>query len=123
MINAFVLIVAVILGGIIGYIIFLIKKHGLKILGKQIVENPYTKINKVLNDPELLYKKLSKDEIKYLNHGREFKIQLVENKKTGKKEVQIEEGTMRKTLKAKETVGVLPSKPVKKITKKSEGKK
>ena len=147
MINVFVLFIAVLLGGLIGFIIFLVKKYGLKIpeikifkwkfFGKQLVENPETRIKKVLNDPELLYKKLTESGKKYLNHGKEFEIKLVDNKETGEKEVQIEEGTMRKTLKPKEGPGLSPvpgiepqktkvkskKKVVKKATKKSKGKK
>ncbi|KKL58877.1 hypothetical protein LCGC14_2221010 [marine sediment metagenome] len=139
MINAIVLFIAVLLGSLIGYLLFLINKHGFKIpeikifkwkfFGKQIVENPEIRIKKVLNDPELLYKKLTEGGNKYLNHGREFEVKLVENKETGKKEVQIEEGTMRKTLKPKESLesGVEPGSPLKikskKKVKKLKGKK
>ncbi len=110
MINLFVIFMAILIGCLFGYIYFLIKQHGLyipqikifwfKFFGNQIVVNPKKRINEVLNDPELLYKKLKESGTTYLNHGHEFKISLVDDEETGKKRVQIEESpTMKKIIK------------------------
>ena len=136
MINAFVIFVAIILGSLFGYVIFLIKTKGFKIpeikifkwrfFGKQYVDNPNTRVNKVLNNPELLYQRLTTNDkgekVEYLNHGKLFKVELIENKDTGEKHVEISESATTKHLKRDEEISDVRSTvlPIKKLKNPSE---
>lgn len=63
---------------------------GLKLLREKKIEE---KINEIINDPEKLIGKLSQDNRVFVSDGKRVEFSLKENKKTGKKEVEIKLGS------------------------------